>query len=145
NLSCTGNGLRVGADNVTLDLNGHEISGDGGSGDIGIDASARNTVTVRNGTVVRFDTGVEADASNDVIVEGLTIAQNTLRGVDIASGSDRTVIRHNLVAGNGDVGIQVISSADTKVLSNKVIGNKQTGITFNTLADSGKIDGNNVF
>jgi hypothetical protein len=58
--NCPGPGLVIGADNVTLDLGGHTIDGDGGTGfDVGIvngpastvDRAPHSGVTIENGTV----------------------------------------------------------------------------------------------
>jgi Right handed beta helix region len=57
---CPGDGLVIGADNVTLDLNGHSIEGSGGGVGVSVggDLTARTGVTVRNGTIAQFDQGV---------------------------------------------------------------------------------------
>lgn len=61
---CTGDGLIVGADNITLNLNGFTVSGlpgvpqpDGTGAGVLIDN--RTGVTVTNGTITEFDGGVE--------------------------------------------------------------------------------------
>jgi parallel beta-helix repeat protein len=56
-LNCPGDGLVIGADNVTLDLGGHTIDGDGVEGlyKDGIDNTAgHDGVTIRNGAVREF-------------------------------------------------------------------------------------------
>src|SRR3954454_11391077 len=76
-VGCPGDGLVIGADGITLDLNGHSIEGSGiGSGpDIvygdtrnGIDNTAEHSaVTVENGKVGHFEVGVklyDADANH---------------------------------------------------------------------------------
>ena len=70
--NCPGDGLRIGADAITIDLDGHTIDGDGpvsgeGDGDVGIangyspnggDLPSFDAVTVRNGTIRQFEVGV---------------------------------------------------------------------------------------
>jgi hypothetical protein len=61
-VDCPGDGLVIGTDGITVDLNGHTISGQiisGGSPDqVGIDNSGgHDDVTVRNGTVTAFARG----------------------------------------------------------------------------------------
>ena len=53
-INCPGDGLVIGADDVTLDLNGHLIDGDGvrggpGRGDVGIRSEGHPSVTIRRG------------------------------------------------------------------------------------------------
>jgi hypothetical protein len=55
---CPGNGLVIGADRVTLNLNGHAITGNL-EGAVGIDNSAgHDGVTIMNGAVRNFTNGV---------------------------------------------------------------------------------------
>jgi parallel beta helix pectate lyase-like protein len=64
NLDCTAggtNGLIVGKDGITIDLNGHKITGNGGAdGYYGIDDESHDKVTVKNGTLKDWETGVYA-------------------------------------------------------------------------------------
>jgi nitrous oxidase accessory protein NosD len=62
NLSSTGNGIHVQADDVTLDLAGFTLTGPG-SANNGINISGQKNVEVRNGTVRNFDTGIYAYTS----------------------------------------------------------------------------------
>ncbi len=56
---CPNNGIVIGADNITLDLNGHRVFGTPNTGDgAGILLQNRQGVTVRRGTVSDFDGGV---------------------------------------------------------------------------------------
>src|SRR5919199_2898815 len=67
---CPDEGIVIGADNVTLDLNGHTVSGDGAPVascpdgafcDVGIDNTAGHTgVMIRNGAITGFDVGLFA-------------------------------------------------------------------------------------
>jgi hypothetical protein len=61
-LDCPGDGLVVGAAGITVDLNGHTVSGriisGGDPGQVGIDNSGgHDDVTIRNGTVRDFARG----------------------------------------------------------------------------------------
>jgi len=67
-VNCPNNGIVIGADDITLDLNGHTVAGDGSlfpscpegvSCDVGIDNIAGHTgVTIRSGSVREFDVAV---------------------------------------------------------------------------------------
>lgn len=110
---CTDNGIVIGADGVTLDLNGHTISGTDQPGD-GAGVLLRNIrgATVFGGTVEDFDGGVviEGGGGNSV---GLITARD-----NIGSSSQ------NVVAGvlYGD-GIAVLASTDNRIVQNTVVGN----------------------
>jgi parallel beta-helix repeat protein len=59
NMSCSGDALDVGKSGITIDLNGHTISGPGiGSTHYGVYISKHNNVTVENGTVASYYYGV---------------------------------------------------------------------------------------
>jgi parallel beta-helix repeat protein len=105
-------GIVIGANNVTLDLNGHTVFGTGASGEgAGVYMLNRTGVTVRNGTVRNFDGGVAIDGGS----------RNTVRNV---------LARDNIgvlnVTRYGE-GIAILSSTDNRVLSNQVVHNGPFG------------------
>src|ERR671938_598852 len=56
---CSGNGIIIGADGVSLDLNGHQVFGTSEFGEgAGILVFRKTGVTISNGTVRAFDGGV---------------------------------------------------------------------------------------
>jgi hypothetical protein len=73
-LQCAGDALIVGADGITIDLAGHSVSGNGTGK--GISAESHSDLTVRDGSINGFATGV-----------GLIIEQNsTFTNVKITGG-----------------------------------------------------------
>jgi parallel beta-helix repeat protein len=94
-VDCPGDGIRIGADNLTLDLNGHTIDGDGGSpGAGGCDHGIENGeycfpapkggydgVTIKGGAVRQFDSGIHAAAVNRNLVRELEVSENELAGI----------------------------------------------------------------
>ncbi len=138
NLSCTGNGLVVGADKVTIDLNGFMIEGDGGAGDVGIDDGAGfDQVTIKNGTVAGFDTcvsiggdaqktkitdvtafGCEHDGfdlgDSDVgTVKGCFADGNSEKGFDVGPGGTGNKIEKSAAVGNGGAGFEISGTGNT--------------------------------
>src|SRR5712691_10064099 len=57
-VDCPGDGLVIGADEITLDLGGHTISGRGADGSVGIKNAGHDGDTIRNGAINRFGRGV---------------------------------------------------------------------------------------
>ncbi len=106
---CSGDGIVVGADNITLDLNGHSVFGTGQHGDgAGVLVSLRTGVTVKNGTVRLFDGGVVIEGGSSNTVSGVTAHDNVGQsgdtqygdGIAVLSSTDN-VIENNTVRHNG--------------------------------------------
>ena len=107
---CPSNGILIGADDITLDLNGHTISGDGKPVkrcprdlpcDLGVFTDRYDGVTVRNGSVRGFGIGVFAGGGRGCRLVELSSSRNQYFGFVIANSS-RTVIRDS--SGNGNPG-----------------------------------------
>jgi hypothetical protein len=74
---CTNNGIVIGADNITLNLNGHIISGTPNTGDqAGVALVGRTGGTVRNGTVRAFDVGVVIEGGSGNTVQAIQAIGN---------------------------------------------------------------------
>ncbi len=121
---CSNNGIVVGADNITLDLNGRRVFGGPGPGDrAGIYLLRRTGVTVKNGTVSDFDGGVVIEGGSNNLVTGVHARDNVGRG----TGTQRTLY--------GD-GIAILSSSDNRVVANRATGNgPYAGIGVYSLVD----------
>ena len=56
---CTNtSGIFVDADDVTINLNGHRVHGNGGAATVGISAVGRNNISIMNGVVQSFEFGL---------------------------------------------------------------------------------------
>ncbi|HVL99780.1 MAG TPA: right-handed parallel beta-helix repeat-containing protein [Egibacteraceae bacterium] len=150
---CSGDGLVITADDITVDLNGHTIIGDPTARDsrcrAGILLRGVRGVTVRNGTVTGFDAGVAIQGGGGNTVEEITAEDNVnyrvLTGrnadpddVDVdndiicifgegitVTDSSENVIAHNRVYRNGPLsGIALVGdSNDNRVAHNDVRDN----------------------
>lgn len=90
----------IGASNVTLDLGGHTLSGHAPG--VGVLATGREGLVIRNGTIEGFQEGVFVIESNRVTVEKLTVRNldssdpgQLVRGVAF-DGSHNVVVRDML-------------------------------------------------
>jgi parallel beta-helix repeat protein len=79
-LSCTGDGINIGADGITLNLNGFTIAGDPFTG-IGVRSFGFHDVVVKNGAISRFSDGIRTDSG----VTGLNLVDLTFSGQSASS------------------------------------------------------------
>jgi len=74
-VSTGGNCLVIAANNVTIDLAGFSISGNGtGAGVSAIGGDLLRGIAVRNGSIANFDVEVLLEAADGSIVEGLRLS-----------------------------------------------------------------------
>lgn len=129
--NCPSNGIVIGADNITLDLNGHTVGGDGvptgsclddGTCDLGISNLAGHAgVTITGGAVRGFDVGISVGGSENRI-QRLSLANNSTFGV-IVGDSRGSRIDHNSVDG-GVSSIVMFDSTDGRVDHNSLTGSE---------------------
>lgn len=135
---CATDGIVIGADSITLDLNGHELFGTpiDGQQAVGVRLQGRRDVTVTSsvsgGTIRDFDAGVAITAQSTgnrvtkIIARDNVGSSLTDFGDGIAiSNSTNNVIRDNLVDHNGPFdGVGVFgTSSGNKIFKNEVVNN----------------------
>jgi hypothetical protein len=133
-----GDCLVVTADNVTIDLKGFQIRGNGTGTGVKIEAP-RKGLAIRNGTVRNFLIGIGFSGSQ-LVVENIRATGNQ---VGIAVGA-RSVVRDSVASGNSSIGITAGIGGST-VTGNIVSANGsgtagQGGLT----AGGGSLVANNV-
>jgi parallel beta-helix repeat protein len=144
-------GLTVGADNITIDLNGFTLSGDPvavGEGP-GVDITGRTGVTVRNGTISNFDAGVGITGGSNNTVTYMTLTDNRgTTNTDFGDGvaifnSTGNTVSFNQIRNNGPYsGISLIRSSNNVVEHNQIVGNNQaanntSGIRVENVGNAG--------
>jgi large repetitive protein len=136
---CPGDGLVIGADGITVDLNGHMIDGTvtqtgcdfPAAPRAGIDNLAgHDGVTITGGTIQQFDSGVAAGGfttgMSDSRVHDLTVRDNRGDGVGFGSGADPAAtadnaIDHNLVIGSAcGSGVDLNTGQGNRVVHNRI-------------------------
>jgi parallel beta-helix repeat protein len=128
-LNCPNNGIVIGADDITLDLNGHTIDGDGEPFepcpdgefcDVGLLNDGHDGITVRHGSVREFALGVFVGRARHNRVLRISSSRNVFFGFVVAR-SARSVVRNSSGSGNlppdGD-GMGVFGSHDVRVVGN---------------------------
>jgi parallel beta-helix repeat protein len=160
-VNCSSNGIVIGADNITLDLNGHTIDGDNELTedcaddeicDVGVLNDGHPGVTIEGGSVREFAAGVIAfDASHNSL-RHLSVSRNLFPGVVIAD-SPRVKFEHNTLAANGLAGVYIFASPRVQFEHNTVAANglhtDQAGVdlfasphsrlAYNSISDNGDI------
>lgn len=100
----TGNAVTINVDYVVLDLNNFKLGG-GSAGlsttAVGVYASNRRNITVRNGNIRGFKYGIRLIGSNsgNLLVENNVLDGNTYQGVE--TDGDSALIRNNFVTNTG--------------------------------------------
>ena len=138
-VDCPNNGIVIGADDITLDLNGHRIDGDGEEFeqcgarefcDVGIANGGHNGVTVRDGSVREFAVGVFLLRARHNRVLDISSKRNTFFGF-LANEAARSAIRDSSgsdnIAPEGD-GMGVFRSHDLRIVDNTFRSNPGPGI-----------------
>jgi hypothetical protein len=99
-LFCTGTGLVIDQNNITLDCQGHEIRG--GHTGIGIQ-NINNHVTIKNCTISDFDFGIYMHffADNNILLNN-NITGNDIYGVYFDSISNYNYLNSNSICFNGN-------------------------------------------
>jgi parallel beta-helix repeat protein len=152
-VNCPNNGIVIGADNITLDLNGHLIDGDDAEFsdcppdepcDIGIVDFDHRGVTIEGGKVREFTFGVLVIGANDSRVTRLALKDHFFSGLLVAA-SEHSSFDELSVSGNGlttdQAGIDVFDSHHLKLARNTVFDNGDIGFFVSGL-DDGRFEEN---
>ena len=131
NVQNTSNCFTINATNITLDMNGYNVTGEG-SGN-GVYITSENA-TVENGTIRNFSIGINALLSNDSSFTNIGV-NNNADGVSFASCSNNTLI--NITANNNtDDGIFLSSSHNNTIINITASNNTDDGIELSASHDN---------
>jgi hypothetical protein len=129
---CPGNGLQVGASNITIDLDGNTLNGAGAAGTVGIDTNGHSHVTIRNARVSGFETGIYVFFGEGDMIRNTIVSGNASSGIFTLAPS-RTTIEASTAEGNV-CGIVLDGGSTTTVAhvvatKNGLAGDNCNGIT----------------
>jgi Periplasmic copper-binding protein (NosD) len=141
NLNCTGDGLIVGDDGTTINLNGFGIYGPGAdSSKVGIGVSEDNVAINGPGIISGFQAGVLATGAKDLAISSMIMENNQI--ATFFTGADNAIVEENIIKDN-NIGGAAHSAGSLSFENNLMDGNALAGITFvNT--DGSAISSNNV-
>ena len=125
-LNCSGNALNIGADFITLDCDGHTLTGIGpGSNGIGI--IGRTGVTVTNCHVSNFSLGFILSSSSSNTISDNTANSNTNTGFELRSSSSNT-LNGNTASDNINGGFTLRDNSNNNILESNTANNNNLRI-----------------
>lgn len=128
-LDCEGTAVRIGAHNITLDLNGYELRGNGteygvrnheGEGEMGW-----NGVTIKDGIIDGFGIGVTLYNVEDNIIKNIQLRNNIHTAVDIWTNGNN-IVKDCTIAGDKKqpaIGVWLDETEDNVIKDNKIMKN----------------------
>jgi parallel beta-helix repeat protein len=129
NLKCTGTALLVFAPGITIDLNGHDITGDG-TGD-GINIPVTGVTLKGKGRISNFETGVHLGITGGIVIYDLTLENNAI-GINVLRGGGIRIFDNTIRGGvNGQVGVTMEAVEGTAIYRNTISG-FQVGVDIPT-------------
>ena len=131
----------INADNVVLDCNGATINGTSG---IGIFNPGFDNVTIKNGTVQNYETGILLSESDNSTVSNNTVSHSSNQGISI-EGSQYCDVYDNRVSFSGDRGITFGGGGNNTAYNNTVYNNGAFGAIEAIYSDNNEIYNNRVY
>jgi len=140
-VNCPNNGIEIGADNITLDLNGHTIDGDATPAagcdpqtdfcDVGVANFGHDGVAVKHGSLRQFGGGVNFGDARRTRLLGVSTSRNADVGIQFF-GSSRILVRNcsanRTTSRSQGTGIGVFDSRHLRVLNSAFRLNPHVGI-----------------
>jgi len=120
-LTCNGTALQIYVDNITLDCNGHRLSGNGTWYGIVVNASH---VTVRNCIGKGFRIALYLDP-NDTLIDNFT-AEDSEYGIVVEDSYD-TIIRYSTLLNNSVAGI-LLNNSNATYIHNSTFDKNRIGL-----------------
>jgi hypothetical protein len=139
-LDCPNSGIIIAGDDITLDLNGHTIDGDGvpvadcpeeAICDVGVvNSDGHDGLVITGGAIRQFGVGVfAAGGAAENRLQDLTASINTDFGIIVVESTD-TVIARTAMPDNGTSGLILADSRRAVVAGNSVSGSHGYAMNF---------------
>ena len=147
-VNCPNNGLIIGADDITLDLNGHVIDGDDAefpdcppdeACDIGVLDFDHSGVTIKGGAVREFTFGALVVGASDTRLARLDLSHHFFSGLLVAESS-HSAVDGITASANGlttdQAGVDIFDSHHLTLARNAVFANGDIGFFVSGLDDA---------
>jgi parallel beta-helix repeat protein len=138
---CVQGGLIVAKSGVTVDLNGHTITGLG-EGD-GIAAMGVSGVTIKNGSIVNFEAGLHLKGVTNSLVHDTRFSMNSDASAWVEGSSQNKFLRLTMTE-NGDGGFRLIASSRNRIAGNTISGASDMGVGLEGLSSYNRLVRNKV-
>lgn len=128
-LTFEGNGIIIRADNITLDLGGYTITGPGKGpwiwpepalSSVAIQLTDRKGITIRNGHVKGFATGLLIVNSEGIVAQNITTSLNHY-GIYLWGSSNNTLMENNITS--NIYGLHLMGTSENRIIKNHVFYN----------------------
>jgi parallel beta-helix repeat protein len=139
-IDCPNNGLIIGADDITLDLNGYTIDGDNALVDpcpenefcdVGIANDGHNGISITGGTITEFDFGVFLFQARRNDLSDLSTTDHVSGGIILVEAASNRIRRSATSRNAGPdsgVGITLFESHNNLIAHNRSFDNAELGI-----------------
>ena len=138
---CVDGGIIVAKSGVTVDLNGHTITGLG-EGD-GIAASGVTGVTIKNGSITNFEAGLRLTGVQNSLVHDVRLSLNSDASAWVEGSTGNKFLR-NTMTENGDGGFRLIGSSRNRIAGNTISGASDSGVGMEGLSSYNRLVRNKV-
>jgi len=132
NISTTGTCFSISANNITIDFNGSNITGDDGAGDYGVYSDGYNQTIIKNGYIHDFYNGVYFESNQDNNITNMTINSSSNYGISL--GGANTPSSNNAVENctilNSDADGIIINRGQNNTIKGNTINSNNYGINF---------------
>jgi parallel beta-helix repeat protein len=150
-LTCSGTGLFVGADGITIDLHGHTLVGDGTGAGI-VNDGGFDHVVIKNGVLDGFASGLSLIGASynhlsrlEVRNSGQVAGFGAGFGIVVQFG-DHITISHTIIHDNEQTGILLDTTSDSSLSKNRIFNSQfGSGITLGVNSDNNSIVSNKIF
>ncbi len=127
--------LIINTNDISLDLNGHSITGGAPGSGNGITINPGFNRLIRNGTINSFDTGIQCTNNTDTLLENIIITGCFDEGVTINTGT--AIFLDTLDITNiAGIGVHFVNGNDASIVSNVNITQSEQGFVFDFLYNS---------
>jgi parallel beta-helix repeat protein len=138
---CVDGGIVVAKSGVTVDLNGHTITGLG-EGD-GIAAAGVSGVTIKNGSVVNFEAGLRLTGVQNSRVLDTRLSMNSDASAWV-EGSTKNKFKRLTMTENGDGGFRLVASHHNRIAGNTISGASDSGVMMEGLSSHNRLVRNKI-
>ena len=135
-LTCSGDGLIIGASGIRIDLNGFAIQGAGVGA--GVAVTGHTDVIISGGSIRQFAVGIRVNDATHLELRQLEFIGNA-EGIDFQAGSLHNTVKDSVFRQSGTRAIMLRSnSADNDIKANTFSGNRLGILVFGGVDNSVK-------